>query len=349
VFAIDTQSYHIANKYPDFESYDPMRRSSFSPQVTRQRVCCIPLTPTMTQKLRFVHIDVFNNTRFLGNPLAIVHLPLTVQLSQSQKQLIAREFNLSETIILHEPSSTSPESEPIVIDIFTTDAEIPFAGHPTIGTGWYLLSQETYKDKSALTLRTKAGDIPVVRTGTGVSLQVPVDFKIHPPFTDPRAKGLQSKAKDGDFVGGAATPPPVASIVRGMSFVLVEIVSEDALARLHPYTSAFEGTKEHLGKWEGLLAVYAFFDKEDGVVRTRLFHGTLEDPATGSAASTLAGYLAEKKGEGRWKFEIVQGVEMGRRSKIEVEVEVGKSGSVEKVLLGGEAVAVMEGWISVDA
>ena len=178
-------------------------------------------------------------------------------------------------------------------------------------------------------------------------MQVPVDFKIHPPFTDPRVKGLQSKAKDGDFVGGTATPPPVASIVKGMSFSLVEVVSEEALARLHPYTSAFEGTKQYLGEWEGLLAVYAFFDKGDGVLRTRMFHGTLEDPATGSAASTLAGYLAEKKGAGRWKFEIVQGVEMGRRSEIEVEVEVGEGGSVEKIFLGGGAVEVMEGWISV--
>jgi len=99
------------------------------------------------------------------------------------------------------------------------------------------------------------------------------------------------------------------------------------------------------------MAVYAFLveSEEDRVVklRTRMFHGPLEDPATGSAASELSAYLASQRGEGKWGFEIVQGVEMGRRSDIGVEVEVGEGGVVKRIVLGGGAVEVMHGQVSV--
>ncbi|KAG5646367.1 hypothetical protein DXG03_003690 [Asterophora parasitica] len=295
----------------------------------------------MGLKLRFVHLDVFTTTRFLGNQLAIVHLPENVELSQSQKFQIANEFNLSETVFLHEsPGSDSPTT----IDIFTTSQELPFAGHPTVGTGWYLLSQNP--GESTITLKTKAGTIPVVRNGERVTVEVPINFKIHEPFAQPDLKALQPRLKEGDYVNGRDGAEALVSIVKGMTFVLLQLVDEAALAALQPYPTPFYADK--LGDWSGSAAVYAFVEREDGVVRTRMFDGPHEDSATGSAASTLAGWLAKKKGQGKWKIEIVQGVEIGRKSDILVEVEVGSDGEIVRIDLGGAAVEVIEGWLRVD-
>jgi PhzF family phenazine biosynthesis protein len=295
----------------------------------------------MVLKLRYVQLDVFTTTRFLGNPLAIVHLPKDVNVSQSQKQIVAREFNLSETVFLHEPSDLD---SPVTIDIFTTDKELPFAGHPTIGSGQYLLSQAP--ERSMITLKTKAGEIPVLRDSQRVVLQVPIKFKVHTPYKHPSLKGHQFKLKEHDYVNGIDGGEALASIVKGMSFILLQLTSEDALAALQPYREPFHSND--LGEWAGFVGVYAFFEREDGVVRTRMFEGSLEDPATGSAASTLGGWLGKRKGPGKWAIEIVQGVEMGRKSDITVIVEVGADGEVSRIDLGGSAVEVIEGWITVE-
>jgi PhzF family phenazine biosynthesis protein len=307
---------------------------------TRQSTTTVTLVSIckMTLKLQFVQLDVFTAERYSGNPLAIVHLPEErSSLTQAQKQLIAKEFNLSETVFLHE--TTDPDS-PAAIDIFTVNEELPFAGHPTIGTGWYLLSK--VPERNAIVLRTKAGDIPVLRDGSCVRLQVPIEFKVHEPYTRPSLKELQVKLKDADYVNSTSG---VASIVKGMTFILVQVTSEDALARMQPYPERFQ--IPDLGEWGAFVGVYAFFERTDGVVRTRMFDGMLEDPATGSAASTLAGWLAQKKGHGRWQFEIVQGVEMGRRSEITVVVEVDGDCVIRSINLGGAAVEVMEGRVQV--
>ena len=218
----------------------------------------------MTLRLQFVQLDVFATTRFLGNPLAIVHVPKEhAHLSQAQKQL----------------------DSPAAIDIFTVTEELPFAGHPTIGTGWYLLSKAPAVN--AIILRTKAGDIPVVRDAPRVRLQVPIDFKVHEPYAHPNLKNVQPKLTDTDYFNGIHGVEVVASIVKGMTFVLLQVASEDALARMQRYPERFKSDK--LGEWGGFVGVYAFFERDDGVVRTRMFDGPLEDPATGSAASTLGG------------------------------------------------------------
>jgi len=295
----------------------------------------------MACRLDFTTLDVFTTTRFLGNPLAIVRVPkdLSGSLTQDDKQTIAREFNLSETVFLHEGNVDSP----VKIDIFTTDAELPFAGHPTVGSGWYLLSRNPSKE--TITLQTKAGTIPVVRgTGGKVYLQVPVNFKIHAPRTHPLIKSVQSKLIDQDFVNGIGGAEPLVSIVKGMTFFLVQVKSEEALARYHAYPENV--AVPEVGDWAAFVGIYVFYEREDGVVRTRMFAASVEDPATGSAASTLGGYLATKRGEGTHKINILQGVEMGRKSDIELVVEVGKDNEVLKVQLGGGAVEVMEGTVS---
>ncbi|KAJ3573492.1 hypothetical protein NP233_g2402 [Leucocoprinus birnbaumii] len=277
-------------------------------------------------RLNFQIIDVFTKTRYIGNPLAIVHVPSSQSaiLTQEQKQLVAQEFNLSETVFMHDnPPNASPDT-PVKVDIFTTEEELPFAGHPTVGSSWYLLTKSGQK-RNEVTLKIKAGDIHAVLQDSGrVRLQVPVDFKVHDGIELSWLKSTQPEVQVTDYASGAEGKEAVASIVKGMTFVLVRLNSEDALRRLKGYTKRIE--VPWLGEWQGL---------------------TLEDPATGSAASTLAGWLAKRRGPGSWKFEIVQGVEMGRRSDIEVQVGVGQDGEVKKVELGGEAVEVMEGSIVV--
>lgn len=300
-------------------------------------------------RFNFRIIDVFTNTRFIGNPLAIVHVPVTgsANLTQDRKQLVAREFNLSETVFMHDnPPDAAPDT-PVKIDIFTTEEELPFAGHPTVGSSWYLLSKAGGgRQRKGVTLRTKAGDIPAIPQDSGrVRLRVPIDFKEHGPIQLPWLKSAQPDLSATDYAEGSDGKEPVASIVKGMNFVLLKLNSEDALKRLKGVTQRIE--VPWLGEWQGLVGLYAFYEGEGGLVRTRMFMDTVEDPATGSAASTLAAWLGKRKGPGKWKFEIVQGVEMGRRSDIEVQVEVGRDGEVAKVELGGEAVQVMEGVITV--
>lgn len=309
----------------------------------------------MTLKLDFVELDVFTSARFLGNPLAVVLVPQGIEaISQEQKQLIAREFNLSETAFIHEHSPGSEsENSPFVVDIFTPYAELPFAGHPTIGSGWYLLHR--FPEQDTIVLRTKAGDIPVTRVADAksVCLQVPVDFKVHEPQVDPTFKRQQPRLSADDYRHGIGAPEEVVSIVKGMPFQFLEMASVEALGRVGPVVGELKLPSTTGKEWVGpCVALYAFCvlsstDESVLRVRTRLFDGTVEDPATGSAASALGGYLAQKKGQGVWRVEIQQGIEMGRESKIGVQVTIGEQSEVVKVVLSGEAVDVMEGKVRV--
>ncbi|KAK9490425.1 hypothetical protein V1508DRAFT_399918 [Lipomyces doorenjongii] len=116
-----------------------------------------------TIRLPFVTLDVFTKERYAGNPLAVVRVSQSQTLTQEQKQIIAREFNYSETVILHDEDTECPTAASHTIDIFTTDAELPFAGHPTIGTACLLGAARigNKHDESQIqgTIVTKAGPI----------------------------------------------------------------------------------------------------------------------------------------------------------------------------------------------
>lgn len=222
-----------------------------------------------------------------------------------------------------------------------------------VGTSWFLL---TRSNGSSVTLRTKAGDIPAtLDSSQQVTLKVPVDFKVHAPETlapaDKQttvAKREQARLNADDWKSGLDGDEPVVSIVKGMTFILIQLNSEDALTRMGTTTTPLSLSSSVLGEWKGsFVGVYAYFVREDGLVRTRMFDASLEDPATGSAASALTGYLATQKGPGEWKFEVLQGVEMGRRSEIGVTVNVGSNGEIQDIHLRGKAVKVMEGFLEI--
>lgn len=147
---------------------------------------------------------------------------------------------------------------------------------------------------------------------------------------------------------------PIVSIVKGMTFVLVELESVEALGMvsLAGQTLVVDGLDEEWNKtFVGMYFFVRTGQKDDGVttLRTRMIEGPLEDPATGSAASDLAAYLSlEKKEAGKkYKYEIVQGVEMGRKSDILIEVEMGDNGSISEVRLEGGVVEVMKGQLTI--
>ncbi|KUM64555.1 hypothetical protein ACN42_g2504 [Penicillium freii] len=309
--------------------------------------------------IKFVTLDVFTSTPYSGNPLAVVFLPEddSIALSQSQKQTIAREFNLSETIFVHPVREKSKRT----IDIFTTDCELPFAGHPTIGAAsWFLSHSADPADGDGVTtLTTKSGDIPISvqnRETQYVAAQIAHNTRIHAGRFS-----LKELVRLHPTLAPFFTRPdvtfPFFSIVNGMSQLFIELPSLEALAAVTPATGGELVSAEQLDEgWKaGLICVYFIVrDVEDSVskkkvIRSRTILGTLEDPATGSAASGLAAYLTLTEGKAgqNYQYHVVQGVEMGRRSDIGVEVTLDGDEKIEQVVLTGTAVSVSEGKVLV--
>ncbi|PYI10948.1 Diaminopimelate epimerase-like protein [Aspergillus sclerotiicarbonarius CBS 121057] len=300
--------------------------------------------------LNYALVDVFTTTRFLGNPLAIVRVPASYRsaLSQETKQKIAVEFNLSETIFLHEPSEDCQEPvESLAVDIFTPKCEIPFAGHPTIGTAAYIFQNYSGAVSESLkALVTKAGRIPVsqdVKTGL-VSASIPVDFHMH-----------QTRIPSDLTISDTS---PVVSIVKGLSFVLAELQEVETLANISDGLLKDCVNPQNLDEgWNGGLIETKYFvdlgkdDQGYRQLRTRMFV-SWEDPGTGSASSALACFLAlretKEQGSGPFHYHVIQGVEMGRRNDIYVTVSRSGDGeSIAEVLLQGASVLIGEGRITV--
>ncbi|KAI1079119.1 Diaminopimelate epimerase-like protein [Whalleya microplaca] len=310
-------------------------------------------------ELQFTTLDVFTSTRLQGNPLAVVTVPAAQKdvLSQAAKQKIAQEFNLSETVFLHE--APDPQSTQRHIDIFTIESQIPYAGHPTIGTA--VLVRQHLRLQHVDTLVAGAGAIGLVPSGSQIRAKIPHDVRLH-------ARTLAYVLGDGQPLEGLSPDPevreaelraPVVSVVRGMTFVLVKLASLEALARVRMLRLDFDALPAPLldEGWRGsFVCRYYYVDVEgegDGVrsVRSRMVEMGAEDPATGSAATALGAFLTlteEKRGT---RLRVTQGVEMGRKSDISVETTTKEAeGGVElaELWLGGTAVVVMKGSLTVD-
>ncbi|KAF2631415.1 Diaminopimelate epimerase-like protein [Macroventuria anomochaeta] len=314
-------------------------------------------------KLDFVTVDVFTDKPYEGNPLAIIRIPNGVSVTQEQKQRIAREFNLSESTFLHENAPGAKENK-WTVDIFMTSKELPFAGHPTIGTACYVLSRtaEERGIKDGVIeagFQLKAGHVGLrydVAKKTAKAA-IPHDVHVHKKrwSTDELFK-LQPGLAVAHEKGEVKTQEdyPIVSIVKGMTFILIELESVEALAKV---SLAGQSVKVHgldQGWDDTFIGMYFYVrtgKSESGAMqlRTRMIEGPLEDPATGSAASDLVSYLSlnESKAGETLKYELVQGVEMGRRSEIFIHVVMAKDGGIETVYLEGGAVHVMEGRVTV--
>jgi PhzF family phenazine biosynthesis protein len=312
--------------------------------------------------LAFTVVDVFTDSRYAGNPLAIVLLPPSAEFapSQSQLQAVASEFNLSETIFLEHATSEDIEKGVRRTRIFTTKREILFAGHPTIGAAAYVLFHQT-SQHTPHKLIPGAGPIPIsaVSSKPGyVSAVIPQTYHHHAAQCPaPRFLALHSTLSS--FITEDQTFP-VVSIVHGMTFVLVELQTLDALAAAELGNAsanilADSGILDNGWEYNAPIGTYLYVRNAEAehagveAIRTRMLVRGIEDPATGSAASTLTGYLALKEADkmgAKREWKIVQGVEMGRRSEIGVRVAL-TFDRIDTIELSGTAVVVSEGTIRV--
>ncbi|MCS0493679.1 PhzF family phenazine biosynthesis protein [Ancylobacter sp. MQZ15Z-1] len=295
---------------------------------------------------RFVILDVFTDRILSGNPLAVV---LDADgLDGNQMQAIAREFNLSETVFVLKPEEEASRAR---LRIFTVNHELPFAGHPTVGTSVLLALRDEVETSTDFALEENVGVIPChvnvrgERAGSATFTvpRVPEIVDVEPMSREACAQAL---GLDLDDIGFDDYQPVVASA--GVPFVCIPLASRSALARISPSAGRLIGTFG--GEAD---SVYVFCRDEDGEgdLRARMFAANMgidEDPATGSAAASLAAVLmaGEKPEDGFHAFDILQGVEMGRPSLVRLGLEV-EQGELVAVTIGGGAVIVSEGVIHV--
>ncbi len=297
----------------------------------------------------YVTVNVFTDQRFAGNPLAV--MPDAGGLTDAQMQAIATEFNLSETSFVLPPDDPRHHAR---VRIFTRRAELPFAGHPNIGTGYVLASMAgdppehyTFEQLAGLVrvhvLRDSAGEISGARVAAPRSLSVDIGIPVE---TIAACAGLA--ATD---IATLSHTPLVASV--GTPFVIAEIANVAALSRAAPDIGAFRVAADRFPDMAGRfsLYLYAWVEGDERRIRTRMFaplDGTWEDPATGSAASALAGLLTSMAPGDNvdLQYAIEQGVEMGRPSLIIASAVKTGEGPVS-ASVAGTCVPMMRGTLQV--
>lgn len=295
---------------------------------------------------RYLTLDVFTDRMFGGNQLAV--FPDAREIPEELLLAITREFNFSEVTFCY-PAADAAHTRRV--RIFTPGAEVPFAGHPTIGTAAALALREGVLGASRdgrLTFALGVGTVPVdVRVETEdrawAELSVAKLPELGPavPTLNTLAEILSLEA--GDLVGGALSPQAVSC---GIPFLLVPLKSLDALARARVRMDRWEQTLQKSWAPEILIAAR---DPEGGAQhwRARMFAPGLnvpEDPATGSAIAAFGGWLALKdsRPDADLAWTVEQGVEMGRPSRLAVRVEK-RDGKVSAVRVAGQAVLTGEG------
>lgn len=293
----------------------------------------------------FITCDVFTNTRFGGNQLAV--LPDARGLSTAQMQQIAREFNFAEsTFVLPSESCTRR------VRIFTPTNEMPFAGHPNVGTAFVLASTGELgpigQEPVTVTFEEIAGTVPIrigLRDGRiWCELTAPQALS----FGRPCSVEMLARAvslEPGDIVVDRHAPQE-ASV--GATFLFAELRTVEALARARPNLDGIAAIEA-----EGLKGYVHLYvpSSDDFDIRARMFApeaGILEDPATGSANVALAAMLAhyDTAPHGEFSWRIAQGVEMGRPSVLDARATK-HGGVVVQSHIGGSSVLVMEGTIAV--
>jgi len=294
---------------------------------------------------RYTTMDVFTDRIFGGNPLAVVFD--AAGLGGAQMQAIAKEFNYSETTFVfpaQEPGHTAR------VRIFTACTEVPFAGHPNVGTAVALareLDRSGRRPEDEFVFEELAGQVRVRlhrenRAVTGAEITAPQGLSIGSAVTAAAAAECLSLAEPDIVV--AHHPPQLISV--GLAFLAVELATRDALGRARPNLAAHARVLPGIGT-DG---VFAYFREDThGPLHARMFaplDATIEDPATGSAAAAtfalLAGLRPLPDEDRSWRLE--QGVDMGRPSVIHGRTEK-RRGVVTAVHIFGRAVPVMEGYL----
>ncbi len=293
-------------------------------------------------KLDYLLLDVFTSERLQGNPLAVV---LRADgLLDNQMQRIAAEFNLSETVFITKPKT---ERHTAAVRIFTPAVELPFAGHPTVGAAVVLGLEER---SSAIRLEEQVGVITCV-------IEKKDKRTAHARFALPHLPTVAGTAPEKlpmalalglepEEIGCGLYHPSVYSA--GVIFYLVPVRNAASLKRVKPQR---QGWAEIFPLGHNSVYVYTETREEDGYdFAARMFSpgmGLGEDAATGAAAAALIGELSKQAGDGQTEYTLRQGVEMGRPSKITIQIR--KTGEeLTHGGIGGDAVIVGQGTLDLD-
>ncbi len=295
---------------------------------------------------RYITADVFTDHPFGGNQLAV--FPDAAGIPPRLMHDIAREFNYSETTFVLPPTDPRHTRQ---VRIFTPGGEVPFAGHPTVGTAHVLAAIGAIPlaaEVTPIVFEEKVGPVAVnLRGRDGVPVFAQLSVAKLPEFGPPappidRLAALLSLSPD-DLLGGDMVPQAVSC---GLPFLIVPVRNRDAVRRARIKLDLWEQTLERA--WARDVYVIAMDGERPGSdVRARMFGPGVavpEDPATRSAAVTLGGYLAvrDERRDGTLRWVVEQGFEMGRPSILEVEVDR-SAGETRGVRVGGASVLVCEG------
>jgi trans-2,3-dihydro-3-hydroxyanthranilate isomerase len=294
--------------------------------------------PTTRTKLEYFIVDVFTDTALEGNPLAVVMN--TADLSTEKMQAIAREFNLSETTFVERRAPEIEQREGVRVRIFTTQEELPFAGHPTLGTATVLrMTAPEVVANDTVTLALNVGAVPVRFAAEGSFGEM--------TQRDPEFGAELDAAEVARLCGlGAedlnpALQPQVVST--GTAFAIVVLRSCEALGRLNmKQQEATAWLRERGARWFFVLAPTG---ENEPAWRARMQFNGGEDPATGSAAGCAISFLVRHGAVAPGKrVHVRQGVEMGRPSNLFLSAQL-NGAKVEDVRVAGSTVLVAKGTI----
>jgi trans-2,3-dihydro-3-hydroxyanthranilate isomerase len=297
---------------------------------------------------RFLTADVFTDRPFGGNQLAV--FPDALDIPEARLLDVAREFNYSETTFVYPPARAHNTRR---VRIFTPGGEVPFAGHPTVGTAHVLAAIGDVKltgDLTKIVFEEKVGPVPVsIRSTNGTPTFAQLTVAKLPqagptPPSNEKLADVLGLAED-EVLSGDWAP---RGYTCGLPFLFVPVRDRAAVRRAHIRLESWE--KFLRESWAPEVFVFAAGGERPGSdYHARMFAPGLsvpEDPATGSACAALGGFLATRDpraaGEGTTRWVIEQGFEMGRPSIIELELDR-KRGSLTAVRVGGASVVVSEG------
>jgi trans-2,3-dihydro-3-hydroxyanthranilate isomerase len=298
----------------------------------------------------FIQLDVFTQTPLAGNPLAI--FPDARGLNDREMQALAREMNLSETTFILPRDAATEVREGKKVRIFTVEAELPFAGHPTLGTALYLYASESDPNRPAeIALDLKAGKVPVRFTANSENAgRERVDGQV---FGEMRQRdpefGIPLSREDVARVVGIEVEEipsewPIQPVSTGLTFTIVPLRNRTTLSDLKfSYFQAADFLKKTGANFFYFLCPERHEDRLEAGARMFFYGG--EDPATGSAAGCAASWMVQH-GVAKNDEQVVirQGVECGRPSEIHVRAK--REGErVTNVRVGGYAVEILRGTV----
>jgi trans-2,3-dihydro-3-hydroxyanthranilate isomerase len=291
---------------------------------------------------RFFTLDVFTKKRFTGNPLAVVLD--SSGLETDAMQTVAREFNLPETVFAFPPDKPGQRAR---VRIFTPARELPFAGHPTVGTAVLLAHLDGGTAARDIVIAENVGPVachvqPAERAGRA-TFSIPKLPQHLGAVRDPAKLAAALSLNASDLGCENLTP---GRWTAGNPFTFVPVRGLDAMARARPDMSRW-GEVAGPADPPGVFLFCRETADPANSYHARMFApamGIVEDPATGSAVAAFAGVLAAGRGDGRHDVVIEQGYEMGRPSLLHLSMTI-RGGALESATVGGDAIIVSEGAI----